>query len=86
MNARDNKGGGCDIVDTECIPYSLNKNSFTCTEWAVKKDEIASYALCTDALAESMHIGSCRNSDHLLRVKEREGLVSQTLSFTLSYY
>jgi hypothetical protein len=86
MNTRYDKGGRCDIADSKGIANSLHKNSFASTEWAIEKDEIASYALRTNALTECMHIGSCSNSDHLLRVKEREGLVSQTPSFTLSYY
>jgi hypothetical protein len=49
----------------------LHKNSFARTQWAVKKDEIASDALCTDALAESMHIGGCSNL-HWLRIVERK--------------
>jgi hypothetical protein len=85
MNTRDNKGGGSDIADTECFTDALNKNSFTRTQWPVEKDEVASYTLFTDALAELMHIGGCSNL-HLLRIKEREGLVSQTLSFTTCTY
>jgi hypothetical protein len=49
----------------------LHKNSFARTEWAVKKDEIASDALCTDALAEAMHFRSCSNL-HWLRIVERK--------------
>jgi hypothetical protein len=67
MNTRDNKGGRCDIADSEGIPNSLHQNSFASTEWTIEKDEIASYALRTYALTECVHIGSCRYL-HWLRI------------------
>jgi ferritin-like metal-binding protein YciE len=61
MDARDNKGRGSDIVNAERFANSLNKNCLASAQWAIEKNEIASYTLRTYALAEFMHIGRCSN-------------------------
>ncbi|CAB4547133.1 unannotated protein [freshwater metagenome] len=70
MDTRDDKGGRSDIADSKCLTNSLNQNSLTCTKWAIEKDEIASYALRTDALTKIVHLGGCSNL-HWLRIVEK---------------
>jgi hypothetical protein len=67
MDSRDNKGGRCDIANSKGLANTLNENCLSCTEWAVKKDEIARNAFSTNAHSKVMHIGGCSYL-HWLRI------------------
>ena len=48
-------------MDSESLTNSLNENCFSCTEWAIEKDEVPCSALCADALSKIVHLGGRSN-------------------------